>query len=168
MVFKFLKKKEEKLAPPIPKPKGAKELEIPPAPPSEEELPEFPEIPEFKEEEKPEIHEIPIAPPKPEPMKAEKPEAQKIEARAFKEERKELKKAEMREEFKPLFIKMESFQSIINELGHIKSIAKESEDAIARVDDFAGDQEKEFNKWHSQLNDMQKKLIFIDKTIFKE
>jgi len=165
MVFKFLKKKEEKVAPPAPKPKGAKELEIPPAPPSEEELPEFPEIPEFKEEEKPKIHEIPTAPPA--PKLEEVPEAEKMEEKAFKEERKELKKAELHEAFKPSFVKMESFQSIINELGLIKSIAKESEDAIARVDDFAGDQEKEFNKWHAQLNDIQKKLIFIDKTIFK-
>lgn len=163
MVFKFLKKKEEKIAPPIPKPKGAKEeLEIPPAPPSEEELPEFPEIPEFKEE-KPKIHEIPSAPPEP-----IKPKAEKIEEKVFKEEKAEITKAELHEEVtKPTFVRMESFQSIISELNLIKSIAKESEDAIARVDDFAGDQEKEFNKWQTQLNDIQKKLIFVDKTTFK-
>jgi len=164
MGFKFFKKKEENIISPFPVARETNELEIPPAPPSEEDLPEFPEIPEMETEEKHKIHEIPSAPPKP----PKKSLAKGIEKKAVKEEKEELKKIESHEFIKPLFVDIGSFKIIIDELGHVKNIAKESEEAISRVDDFAGDQETEFDRWQNQLSDMQKKLIFVDKTIFKE
>lgn len=178
-MFNFLKKKEKKidfeeiepekkidrLVPP-PAPAG-KELDIPPAPPSEEDLPEFPELPEFGgrlEPEKPKIPKLTL----PKPKKPSIPQAEKLEKKAFKEEKFELEELEEhKESVKPVFVKMEMFQSMINELNLIKNVAKESDEAIARVGDFAQDQEKEFNKWQSQLVDIQKKLIFVDKTMFK-
>ena len=179
MVFKFLKKKEKEAKLPLPpvRRQGAK-LEIPPPPVSEEDLPEFPEIPEIKEEP------FPKAPPikKPVPSFPEMgkklklptprppiPSGEELEEEAFEEEKRKRARTEFYPEaIKPLFVKMESFQSVINELNLIKSITKESEDAVIRVGDFAEDQEKEFNRWQGQLTDLQKKLIFIDKTIFKE
>lgn len=150
----FFKRKEKKtVLPPV---HAAGELDIPPAPPSEEDLPEFPEIPEFKEK-----------PTATAPPKRALPSAEKIEEEAFREEKRQLAMAETHEVAKPVFVRMDSFQSIISELNMIKSIAKESDDAIIRVGDFAEDQDREFNKWQSQLGDIQKKLIFIDKTMFK-
>jgi len=176
-MFNFFKRKEKKveeikpekklgkLVPP-PAPAG-KELDIPPAPPSEEDLPEFPELPKFKGKLQPEKPKIPkLTLPKLKPKKPAIPEAENLEKEAVKEEKFEFE--EHKELIKPVFVKMEMFQSIINELNLIKNVAKESDDAIARVGDFAQDQEKEFNKWQSQLADIQKKLIFVEKTMFKE
>jgi len=177
MAFSFFKKKEKNKefsvpppVPKIPKPTGASDLDIPPAPASEEDLPVFPEIPEIKEEVKPR-NIVPLPKPKPIKLSPIEEKGEDIEKDLFNEEKEEFKLKEEHKiaiQPKPIFIRMESFQSIIDELNQVRSIAKESDDAISRVGDFTGDQEKEFNRWQSMLNDLQKKFIFIDKTLFKQ
>ena len=122
-------------------------LDVPPAPPTAEELPEFPSMGEA-----------------PEPRKG--PSIEDIEQKAVEEVSEEL---EQREELvikKPVFVSFETFRDMMEEVALINSILKENEDTLTRVSEFKEDEDKEFKKWQAQISDMQKKLIFADKTLF--
>ena len=128
-----------------------KELEIPPAPPTKEELPSFPspeEIPEVKEEKAPSV-------------------VEKREGYAIKTQQEELEEREDLTLRKPIFVYLDMYKEMINEIGLTLTTLKESSDSLARVAEFKEDEDKEFNKWGTQIKDIQRKLTYADKTLFK-
>ena len=142
-LFRRFKKKE----------KPEKGLEIPSAPSTAAEFPSPKEVASIKA-----IKEA-VERPRPLPMEI-------MEKRAVKSTEEEIEEREELKLTKPLFITISSYKELLEEAGLTKGILKENEDIMERVINFKEDQNKEFNKWESQLKDMQKKLIFIDKALF--
>ena len=132
-----------------------KELDIPPAPPTSDELPEFPSPSEIGKMPK----KIPKAP--------APPNMKKIEAEAVREQEEVLEEREELSLTRPIFVPLENFRDVMDEVTLVKNILKENEDTLVRVSEFKEDEDKEFNKWENQIRDIQKKLIYADKTLFK-
>lgn len=120
------------------------ELEVPSAPSEDDEMPE--EMPEF--------------PAIPEEFKL--PEKDKLKPPEIIEETREII-----EPTKPLFIEISDFKEILEELGMMKTILKEADDAGARTEEFAAGEDKELRKWESIVYDAQKKLIYCEKILIR-
>ncbi len=136
--------------------KGNKrELEVPPAPPVSEELPSFPSMRAGSRI-------------RTKGVKGTHPSTyyDAAEEKAVREEKAELEVREELEVKKPVFVPANSFRDMLDEINLIRNVLQENEDAVTRMAEFKGDEDKEFNKWQSQLADIQKKLIFADKTLF--
>ncbi len=134
--------------------KHSEKLDIPPAPPTKEELPSFPDIP--KDISVPSKKEAPV------------PTAEQAEEKAVEEQKKELEEREDLKVKKPIFVGIENYKYMIDEVGLMKNTLKEAEDTIVRVSEFKEDEDKSFDSWQSQIEDIQKKLIYADKTLFKK
>ncbi|MEE9525279.1 MAG: hypothetical protein V3V78_01585 [Candidatus Woesearchaeota archaeon] len=142
----------------IPEKRG---LEVPAAPPSKDELPTFPspgEIPEFKKQKAPDL-ELPDVPKGPSPT-------ERAEDYAIQKTRDELEERDDLRLKKPIFVYLESYRELMNEVSSIQNTLKEGSDSLSRVSEFKEDQDKEFNKWESQLKDIQRKLLYADKALF--
>ena len=135
-----------------PKKKESFHLEVPRAPPSEDELPDFPE----QDVEKKEV------------LKPASSIVKRIEKRAVKEQQELLDEREHLSLHKPIFMAVETFRDISEEIQLTSHILKENEDVLVRVSQFKEDQDKEFKKWESQTTDIQKKLIYVDKILFNQ
>lgn len=139
------KKKEEDV-------QAKKELSIPEAPPTSEELPELPkERSKDKELFTKDNADLNV---------------KKEEEKALKMQQKELDQRDELKLVKPIFVDVELYRDIVDELGLIKNTMKENEDTIARVAEFKQDEDQEFKKWQNQILDIQRKLIYADKTLF--
>ena len=55
---------------------------------------------------------------------------------------------------------------MIDEIGLVNNIVKEGEGILTRVAEFKEDEDKEYHKWEAHVKDVQKKLIYVDKTLF--
>ena len=168
--------------PPIPSPDAGKvdfeeihepllfkpQIEIPPpifkpAKPKRDALIE--EIPErIKEDEAPEVldrEEMPIG----EGMLIKEIETPKISKEAIIEEKKKLeKKYDIN---KPIFVRADSYKSILSSISIIKSKINESESIVTRLNEIKNTKDKEFEKWKNDLEEMQGKLIYIDANLFE-
>lgn len=159
-----------------------KELGISPTPTMEElpeELPTFPtpeEIPKELHKDLPE--ELPSELPEDLPkelseieagLKEELPE-EELASFAKEEERRayEIEKEELEEKVpvKPIFVKADLFKGVIDEISSIRRKLKEVDDASTTLADLENDEQREFERWHIILEDIQKKLIFTDKSLF--
>ena len=155
-ILKFLKK-EDRLK--FPEKKG---IDIPPAPPIKEALPSFSEedIMAIKEAvEKPK--------PKPKPVIMEPPE--KIidfETEAVASQKSVLAEREHLELTKPIFVNVDVFREVIDEIALIQNSLKETGDSLSRLGEFKEDEDKEFRRYAHDIQDVQKKLIYVDKTLF--
>ena len=129
---------------------------MPAAPPTAEELPEFPSPKEIPEAE---IEKEAIEKPLPSAL-------ERFEDRAVTSQEEELEERETLSLKKPIFVTLRAYKDMIDEIGLVNSLLKEGEDTLVRVAEFKEDEDKEFNKWESQIKDMQKKFIYVDRVLF--
>jgi hypothetical protein len=109
------------------------------------------------QEERPEVK-IP-----PRPVSEIKP-YERFEKAAVREERSILKHKEAEG---PTFIRIERFRNILAETREIKNNLKISGQSIVKLNEIDADKDKVLERWHNVMIDLQKKLIFIDKILFK-
>ena len=155
-IFKFLKKEKQLKFP------EKKRLEVPSVPPLKS-LPKFPE-----KEVTARIKEA-VAKPKKQQKQIFSPEdtLAAIEEAAVTAQKHLLGKREHLELTRPLFVDVLLFREVIDEIASISGRLKESHDSLSRLEEFREDEEKEFKRWRSNVQDIQKKLIYVDKTLFR-
>lgn len=163
--LRFLKKEKPKLI------EG--ELDVPPVPPSVEKGEDLGLTSIGEEIPPPPLLEEEKLPPFPSPVEEEREEAKPIEELIPKEvpvaeeEIRPPEKEEVIEEIKPIFVRAEKFKDILKEISNIKADLKKSENVIVSIDDLKDNKEGEFVKWHNTLDDIEKKLMLVDKILFK-
>lgn len=181
--LKFLKKREKVNLP-------EEELDVPPAPPSIEgedfgleplgeelpeppELPELPELPAIEEEPELEIPELPKMPSYAPEEIPKKPEIPRFKPEIFVPVEDIVKKPifkpkvhEAHKAVKPIFIKLDDYRGVLDEIEAIKSHLNNFEEASMRLEGAKDNRDKRFARWNDVFKDIQKKLVFVDKTLF--
>lgn len=66
-----------------------------------------------------------------------------------------------------IYVRVDRFKATLSGINIIRNDLKKSQEALAKLENIKHEKEKSFDKIKSSLDDMQKKLIFIDKTLFK-
>jgi len=174
----FKKKKVEEEMPPLPHeempelpplpdvhgeplPKEAEELpELPPLPEEkEEELPELPELPEIEEAPKVE-RKLPI-PPTIGPFKAEPEEKHEV-VEPVKEVVKETPVVKRK------FVTIDEFRNVQSNINDARGVLKGIDAFLSEISEDKSAIDREFSEWNNCLKDIQKKILFVDKTLFEE
>ncbi len=149
---------EEEIPPMPPLPKEEEFPEIPPVPETEEEIPAMPPLPEkvptLPELER-EIHFTPLKPTPPperpvrEPLRPKEP---------LPEEGISIRKK---------FITIDDFKQIQNNITNTKSTLKDIHFYLSELEEHKK-MDRKYLELNNSLQDIQKKLVFVDKTLFKE
>ena len=154
-------------------------LELPPLPPLEE-SPEFDirkvsgfseefGLPSLEDESKEEEIEMPSMPIERRPvMQAVKEKPARIISAAEEEPKEAAVEEELTEEAEqPLFVRVDQYKNILEGISSIKSKLKSAEDVIGSLNDIKNTKDKEFEKWRAELESIERKLSYIDKTLFE-
>ena len=144
--------------------------------PSQEEFPSFPElekeIPQMPEDIRLPAQDITM----PESVPAAKENAQetkqvmpadaypKIERRLFTHERKASRE---RPSGKTMYIRVDRFKATLGSINTVKSDLRKSEETATKLESINSAKGRSADRAKTQLEDLQGKLIFIDKTLFK-
>lgn len=159
---------EEMLAAPSFEPSEEKSIELPEAPAPE--MPEFPEPGQLQPEMPAEMEELPkfakfepdtghVEPLVPEEQPMEIPE----EAPSYEAPERET----IRRPIGPAFVAVDEYRSIMDHSDRVRSKLAEAEEFVHRLSEIKADEEKAFDKWRSQLEDIERKLGQIDRVIAK-
>ena len=137
-------------------------------------LPEFPDFPEF--EEKLPVPPVrapmpqaprPAIPAAPEPQQEPEEEKQGF-APEFPRMGRRLFAHEKRKEIpKTIYVRVDNFKATLGSINLVRSDLRKSEEALMKLENIKNSKDKSFDKVRASLDDLQKKLIFIDKTLFK-
>ena len=136
--------------------------------------PDFPEFPEMEEEPKapaePQMQFQPLAAPQAvQPMPAameEMPESEPQHMqrrRLFHHEKRQLERPARKE----VYVRVDKFKAVLDGISMIKSSVRKSDESLIRLESIKNSKDRAFDRVKSSLEDLQKKLIFIDKTLFK-
>ncbi len=164
-VLDFFKKKPKQLDLPPPPPPELLQLELPK---DDLELPALPELPPMPEETSPskayeippleEEFPLPLVPELEEPLKTIEPEEQV-----------DLTTLETKQEMSrgPIFIKVDDYRGILESVNLIRNKINESDYIIEALNDLKTKIDAEFEKWREELEEMQRKVMYMDKALFE-
>jgi hypothetical protein len=67
---------------------------------------------------------------------------------------------------KPIFIKVDKYKIILKELSNIKSLIRNAALSIDSLNSIKDAEDSELEEWRSKLEDIERKLIYIDDSLF--
>jgi hypothetical protein len=154
--------------PPLPSPPGISSPvgDIPPIRPPEDlsesvhDLPELPPAPGGEELPEPPMPEIPEAPSPEGPEMIEPAPALEPAEEIIERER-------IRKPIGPAFVSVDDYRAILESSNRVRSKLMESENFLKRLQEIKEEEERTFEKWRSQLEDVERKLGQIDRLIAK-
>lgn len=68
----------------------------------------------------------------------------------------------------PIFVDIEAFKTLLGDIDSIKNDIKASTEILQHLNEIKNSKDEEFEKWRVSLEDMQRKINYIDKLVFKE
>ena len=68
---------------------------------------------------------------------------------------------------KTVYVRVDKFKAALGNINMVRNDLKKSDEALAKLENIKAAEEKSFAKMKSSIEDLQKKVIFIDKTLFK-
>ena len=68
----------------------------------------------------------------------------------------------------PIFVDMDSFKAMTDGIDTIKQDIKSSEQILTHLNQIKDSKDKELERWRLQLEDIQRKISYVDKVIFNE
>ncbi|MEM4239727.1 MAG: hypothetical protein QXM31_01300 [Candidatus Woesearchaeota archaeon] len=139
-------------APEIPEPQEIPQPEELPAGLPEAPAPEMPELPEPVEEPMPE------EPTRIEPKPAEEAPAEEVEIPERETIRKPIGTA---------FVAVDEYRTIMDHSNRVREKLDEADNFVHRLSEIRAEEEKVFDKWRSQLEEIERKLGQIDRVIAK-
>ena len=145
----------------------------------EDTMPEFPSFPEIKERPMP-IQPFSVASRIQEPLSMIQPEPEqesvteekpvpsytypKMAGRLFSQEKRILRE---RPSTKTIYVSVDNFKATLGSINMVRGDLRKSEEALMKLESIKNAKDKSFDKMKSLLDDLQRKLIFVDKTLFK-
>lgn len=67
---------------------------------------------------------------------------------------------------KPIFVHIDFFKGIYDDITVMRNTLKQNYEILGRMMDYKTDEDVEYEKWYKQVEDLQRKLMFVDKTLF--
>ena len=66
-----------------------------------------------------------------------------------------------------VFIKIDQYQDVNEIIKIIKARIAEGKDVLARINNLKNREDQEIEQWSAELNDVERKMEFIDRTLFE-
>jgi hypothetical protein len=66
----------------------------------------------------------------------------------------------------PLFVSVQDYQAILDNLNNMKAKLKEADESFDNLNKLKTEQKAKFDSWRKNLEDVQKKLTYVDEVIF--
>lgn len=67
----------------------------------------------------------------------------------------------------PIYMEVEHYRGILEKVNSIKDSVKEADTALQRLNDLKNERDRELGRWHARMGDLQKKLSYVDSSLFE-
>ena len=67
----------------------------------------------------------------------------------------------------PVFVKIEDYKDVLDIVGMLKAKIEEAKKTLAKIDDLKDREDSELAEWKAEISDVEKKVDYIDHTLFK-
>ena len=67
----------------------------------------------------------------------------------------------------PVFVKIEEYKDVLDVVNMIKNKMEDAKRTLAKVNELKNEEDAELEMWHAALEEVERKVTHIDKTLFQ-
>jgi len=67
----------------------------------------------------------------------------------------------------PLFVKIDEYKDVLDIIGMIRNKLDDAKKTLAKINELKNGEDAELESWSKALNEIEKKVSFIDKALFE-
>ena len=67
----------------------------------------------------------------------------------------------------PVFVRIENYKEVLDVMNMIKNKLNDAKKTLARINELKDREDAELGEWKVELNDVEKKVDFIDNILFE-
>lgn len=67
----------------------------------------------------------------------------------------------------PVYVRIDEYKDILDIINLIKDKLNEARATLSKINKLKNDEDSELNLWKTELNDIEKRIEFIDNTLFE-
>ncbi|NQV08743.1 hypothetical protein HQ529_02730 [Candidatus Woesearchaeota archaeon] len=66
-----------------------------------------------------------------------------------------------------IFVKIDEYKDILDTLNILKNKMDEARELLNKINELKNDEDTELDLWHTELEEIERKISFIDKAMFE-
>lgn len=67
----------------------------------------------------------------------------------------------------PLFVSVQDYQAILNSVNGIRARLNDADESFKKLNEIKASQDKQLDDWRGYLENVQKKLTYVDEVLFE-
>ncbi len=67
----------------------------------------------------------------------------------------------------PIFVKIEEYKDVLDVINMVKAKIDEAKRTLGKINELKNEEDAELELWHSTLEEMERKVDFVDKALFE-
>ena len=67
----------------------------------------------------------------------------------------------------PIYVKIEEYRDVLDIMNMIKSKLNEARKTLGKINDLKNEEDAELELWHTSLDEVDRKVEYVDKTLFE-
>lgn len=67
----------------------------------------------------------------------------------------------------PIYVKIDEYKDVLDIMNMIKSKLNDARKILGKINDLKNEEDAELELWHTGLDEVERKVEFVDKTLFE-
>ena len=67
----------------------------------------------------------------------------------------------------PVFVKIEDYKDVLDVINMVKNKIDDARKTLGKINEIKNEEDAELELWHTTLEEVERKVDFIDKTLFE-
>ncbi|MFC1801095.1 hypothetical protein ACFLZB_01415 [Nanoarchaeota archaeon] len=67
----------------------------------------------------------------------------------------------------PVFVKIEDYKDVLDVMNILRNKVDDAKDTLRKINELKNEEDAELDLWHATLEDVERKIDFVDKTLFE-
>ncbi|MBW2980232.1 hypothetical protein KY360_02340 [Candidatus Woesearchaeota archaeon] len=67
----------------------------------------------------------------------------------------------------PVFVKIDEYKDVLEVVGIIKDKIEDARNTLGKINELKNEEDSQLEVWNSKLEEIEKKIEFIDKSLFQ-
>ena len=73
----------------------------------------------------------------------------------------------MDERAMPIYVRVEEYKDVLDVINLVKNKLVDTKDLLNRINELKSKEDAELEKWHFEMDEVERKIDFIDRTLFE-
>ena len=67
----------------------------------------------------------------------------------------------------PVYVRIDEYKDVLDVMNMIRNKIEDAKETLAKINELKNEEDAELELWHTGLEEVERKVVFVDKTLFE-